>query len=348
MPDDSDTHGARGNGSTTPQADSFQAIAELSRGFWASRLLISAVELDLFTTLGGQSLTAAQLATRLDADERGVEILSNALVALGFLDVEEERYSSTSLSRLYLDGTSPDYRGHVVRLAGHWWDQWSALTTVVREGAEAVTPMGDNALEDFTLAMHQGKPLAGETLVAKLDLHGVERIVDLGGGPGTFSHSLAEALPDAQVVLIDRPEVIDIARRHLPAELLDQRIVLVEQDFMSEGIALAGDRPEPYDLALVSSVLHLQGPRENAALLRRVYDALEPGGQIAIREFLTDDSGTSPAASALFAVTMLVGTTSGRCYSFRQVRDWLHAAGFGEVEQHDFDGAVELVTARRA
>ena len=353
MDDDLDSVAASGGTDPVPTAShegiEFGAIAELSRGFWGPRVLLSAVELELFTTLGGQSLTASQLATRLEADERGVDLLAKALVALGLLEVDEGRFSCSAVARRFLDGASPEFRGRVIRLANHWWDHWSGLTEVVSKGSSAVAAewTGDG-LEDFTLAMHQGKPDAGEMLVAKLDLHGIERIVDLGGGAGTFSEALAVALPAAEVVLVDRPEVIAIARQRLPAELVDERIVLVERDFMVEGIPLAGSRPGGYDLALISSLLHLNGPRDNATLLSRVYDALEPGGHVVIREFLIDDSGTVPTDAALFALTMLVTTSEGRCYSYSQMREWLHQAGFGEVEQQEFDGPIGLVTARRA
>ena len=331
------------------EAGGFQRIAELSRGFWSPRALLTAVELDLFTTLGGQSLSATQLAARLDADERAVELLSNALVALGLLELEDGRFRSAEVARRFLDAASPDFRGRVLQLGNRWWDHWSKMTSIVREGAPAVDAewKGD-ALEDFTLAMHEGKPEAGELLVSKLDLHGIERIVDLGGGAGTFSEALARALPEAQVIMVDHRDVIAIARERLPADLIDERIVLVERDFMADGIPLAGKRPGSYDLALISSVLHLNGPRDNATLLSRVYDALEPGGQVVVRDFLVDESGTSPAEAALFALTMLATTSEGRCYSFSRIKEWLNDAGFGEVEQHEFDGAIGLVTARRA
>jgi predicted O-methyltransferase YrrM len=327
--------------------DHFDTIARLANAYWAPRVLLTAVELDLFSRLGGEPLSAAALAQSVGASERGIELIANALVGLGFLTFEAGRYAATPLSRRYLDTASPEHRGQVVSLATWWWTRWSDLTEVVRSGQSPEGPPPE-FIEAFTMAMHQGKPEAGEQLVGMLDLHGINRIVDLGAGPGTFAEAFAAALPDAHIVIVDRPEVIAVARRRLPTDLLDTRITLVERDFLSEGIPLAGDSLGPYDLVLLSSVVHLLGVAENIDLFGRVYDVLEPGGQVVIRDFLVDDDGVSPVEATLFAIIMLVSTRAGRCYSFRQIKEWLHNTGFGEVEHDEFDGPVGLITARRA
>lgn len=333
-----------------PDADAFEPIAELSRAFWGPRVLITAAELDLFSVLGDGALSADSLADRLDADRRGVEILANALVALGLLEHDDrKRYRNSPAALRYLDVSSPEYRGKVVTLASDLWRRWSRLTEVVRHGPEArEQERRPDETADFTRAMHQRKPDAGERLVERLDLHGVRRVIDLGGGPGTFSEALAHAVPEAQVVLVDLPDVLEVTRELLPDDLLDGRIVLEPRDIVADGIPLAGDPPAPYDLALLSSVLHIYGPEDNATLLSRVYDVLEPGGQVVIREFLVDETGAAPLEAALFSVNMLAATEAGRSYSFQEIRSWLHDAGFGEVERIDLDGSIGLVTARRA
>jgi ubiquinone/menaquinone biosynthesis C-methylase UbiE len=349
LPDDAKSVEDQPNGHEDAGDSAFQLIAELSRGYWSPRILLTAVELDLFTALGSDSLSSRQLADRVGADERGIDLLAKALVAIGLLDLDEGRFVSTAAARRHLDTTSPDDRSAVVRLAGWWWTRWSSLTAIVREGAHAgVDGRTGEIVEDFTLAMHQGKLEVGKLLVERLDLHGVERIIDIGGGAGTFAEALALALPDAQVILVDRPEVLMVARRRLPAELIEERVVLVARDFNAEGIPLAGSPPGGYDLALLSSLLHLQGPEDNARLLSRVHDVLEPGGQVAIREFLVDESGTRPTEAALFAIAMLVTSERGRCYSLEEIKAWLHAAGFGEVSGQELDTPASLITARRA
>lgn len=333
-----------------PEVEDFESIARLSRGFWAPRIVITAVELDLFTVLGDRALSAASLARRLEGDRRGVEILANALVGLRLLHRDDRgNYRNSAAAGRFLDAESPDYRGKVITLANDLWRRWSRLTEIVRDGPDA-REQGRRPDEtaDFTLAMHQRKPDAGERLVGLLDLHGVRRAIDLGGGPGTFSEALARALPDCQVVLVDLPEVLEVTRERLPDDLLDGRIVLEPRDIVADGIPLAGDPPASYDLALLSSVLHIYGPEDNHTLLGRVYEVLEPGGQVVIREFLLDEDGTSPLEAALFSVNMLAATEAGRSYRFQEIRSWLHDAGFGEVQRMDFEGPIGLITARRA
>ena len=337
----------RANGGEDGSGLPFEEIARLSDGFRASRVLLTAVELNLFSLLGSDRLDAAALARSARCEERGVELLANALVGLGLLSVNEEGYACTPLSRRFLDSASPDYRGSVVRLGSWWWTRWSDLTQVVKTGGAPAGPPAE-MIEDFTLAMLQGKPDAGELLVQKLELHGVRRVVDLGGGPGGIAQALALALPEAQVIVVDKPEVIAVARRHTPADLLGKRVVFEARDFVNDAIPLVGDPPGNYDLALLSSVVHLLSEEENIVLLGRIHDALVPGGRVLIRGFLVDESGVEPLAAALFAVTMLVSSREGRCYSFARMKGWLNEAGFGEVKQQDFDGPIALITARRA
>lgn len=347
MPDDPEATEAREHDRGDLGDDRFAEIVRLCRDFQGSRVLLTAVELDLFTHLGGDAMTASKLAAAINADERSLELVCNALVALGLLSRDGDWYASSTAAQRYLDAQSEEYRGNVVHLANWWWTRWSMLTDVVR-GGEAVDGPPEELTESFVLAMHEGKPDVGRRMVECLDLHAVTRVIDLGCGPATILEALAEALPEVALVGVDRPEVLEVARRRLPAALLEQRIVLVPGDFVAKDVPRGGELPEAYDLAILSSVVHLLDEPANIALLTRVHDALDPGGKLAIRDFVVTDGGSGPREAALFAITMLVASRAGRCYEFERIRGWLHDAGFGQVEMQDFDGPVKLITARRA
>lgn len=325
----------------------FQSLADLARGYWPARILLTAVETDLFDHLGAARLTPEELAAEADTDPRGTRVLTEALVGLGLLVRHDDRIANSELALRYLVRSSDDWRGDLFRYLANLWARWDRLTRVLRVGAEGIGPeWGRAETRAFYLAMHQGKPEAGEDLVAELDLHDVERIVDLGGGSGSIARAFAEAVPDAQIVVVDRAEALDVAREFLPDDLIEGRIVLLEEDFVDAGVPLAGEPPGPYDLALISSVIHLLGPEDNASLLASVYEALQPGGQVVIRDFLIEEDG--PLEPFLYSVSMLVNTPEGRCYRFAEIKRWLHQAGFGQVDRRPFEGAVQLVTARRA
>ena len=300
----------------------------MQSGWQLARVIHTAARLRLFDRLA-EAGTAGEVAREADLDPRGVEILLDALASTGLVLKEGGRYRNSPLAAEYLVEDSPHrtlwYLDHVERI----YRTWAFLPETVRRGrpapgVDALRREEGNRL-DFIRAMHAlALPKAGPIL-AECGVAGVERAVDVGGGPGTWLAELLRRAPGVEGLLVDLPEPLAIARDLLAAAGLGDRVRLVERD-VTQG-------EEPYaqeaDLAILSHVLHSLGPVECRAVLTRLRASLAPGGRLLLHEFMLDRDSTRPQLCALFAVNMLAATPAGRAWRKEDLRAWLDEAGFG-------------------
>ncbi len=322
----------------------FQRILELASAFQASRVLLSAVELDLFTSLDEAPRASAEVARAIGADPRGTDRLMNALCALGLLEKQEDRFRNSPAASQFL------VRGKAGYIAGlmHWvhlWDSWSTLTAAVRRGGAVlrapVGARGDDWLEAFIAAMHWRAVQHAQEVVGGLDLAGVTRVLDVGGGSGAYAMAFIRAKPGLRATVFDLPAVLPLTRRHVEAANLAGAIELVAGDYNT-------DPPgEGFDLVFLSAILHSNSPEENRQLLRRCGTALTAGGQLVIQEFLIHEERTGPVFPALFALNMLVGTPAGDTYTEAEIRAWMAEASVGEITRRDTPFGTGLLIGRR-
>jgi precorrin-6B methylase 2 len=324
-----------------------EAVLGLAREFMRSRVLLSAAQLDLFTLLGGQRLAPEQVARAVGADERGMAILLDTLAAMDLLEKSEGLFHCPAEVAALLSASSPDSVLPMVLHAAGLWTRWSDLTAVVQRGREAAaggpSRIDPRQQEHFIHAMHViGRSLAA-SVVAALELTGRDRLLDIGGATGTYTEAVLEAHPEMRATLFDLPPVIEMARPRLERSGLLPRIDLVAGDFYRDEL------PTGHDVALLSAIIHQNGPDQNLALYRKIHRALRPGGLLVIRDHVMSADHTQPPGGALFAVNMLVGTLAGGTYSFAEIRDDLTAAGFEDVRliQEDSGRMNGLVTGRK-
>jgi len=320
----------------------FAALSDLVDAYWPARAVLTAVELDLFTALDGGEADAAAVAQALGAEKRGVELLLHALAGLGVLEQSGDRFRNGGVAARHLSRKGPDYRGGLFRHDANLWKRWSRLTESVRTGRPVEEGGRDpEELRDFILAMHHGKAEGTGEIVKAIGLTGERRAIDLGGGPGTLAVALAREKPDLEVVLFDQAPVIEIAREIVPADLLDARVLCRAGDFFIDDIGV------DYDLVLLSSIVHIYGPRENEILIRKIYDATAPHGRIALRDMFLELDRSRPPWTSLFSLNMLVNTESGRSYTEGEVASWLAGVGFYNIRRVDLPGESSLLIARK-
>ena len=299
------------------------SLLTLGRGFQESRVLLTGAELDLFTLLARETLDAPEVARRLGADLRALTVLLDALAAMEVLEKKEGRYR-TAPEAACLSAEAPDSIHPMLLHAAALWARWTTLTN--RVGG---TPLHERAPEEslraFIGAMHVvGAPQAAR-LVAAAAVAGARRLLDVGGGPATYTMAFLTAEPSMTATLFDLPPVVEIARERLDRAGLLARVTLVPGDFTRDEL------PSGHDLAWLSAIIHQNSPAENDTLYSRIFRALVPGGRLILRDHVMDDGRTHPRAGALFAVNMLVGTSGGGTYTFGEIRDGLSRAGFGRI-----------------
>jgi len=299
-----------------------------ARQFMASRALLSAAELDLFTSLEDGPQTAKELSQAKGLDERATDRLLNSMVANGYLDKTRGRYGlneqGARLSANHSRSVLPMIR-HMI----HVWDNWSRLTETVIQGVnterESITELDKQKQRDFIEAMHTvGRDLA-EEIAAFYGETSCRRLLDVGGGSGVYTLAFLRQNPAMEGIIFDLPRVIPITEERVRQEEEGERITLFPGNFYQDEL------PMGCDMALLSAIIHQNGPQQNLELYRKVHRALEPGGVLLIRDHIMDEPRTRPKSGVIFALNMLVNTESGDTYTFEEVRSGLEQAGFEQV-----------------
>jgi precorrin-6B methylase 2 len=301
-------------------------LLELGRSYQAAAVYGAAADLDLFDTLAGGTCTAKKLARKLRCDLRGVVILLDALVALRLVIKQAERYSLPDGAAAFLTSDGPH---SILAMAQHQANclrNWAQLAKVVKTGQPAKRMPSVRGAEGdaaaFIGAMHNvSAPVADQVIHALKPLR-FHHLLDIGGASGTWTIAFLRACPSARATLFDLPHVIPMARRRLRKAGLGRRVRLVSGNFMQDAL------PHSADLAWVSAIVHQNSRVQNRALFAKIFQALAPGGRIAIRDILMEETRTQPVAGALFALNMLVATEGGGTFTFGELRKDLATAGF--------------------
>jgi (2Fe-2S) ferredoxin/SAM-dependent methyltransferase len=314
------------------------------RAFMESRVLLTALELDVFTAVGGGA-TATAVASARGAAAGATGRLLDALVSLGFLHKRGDVYADTPLAARFLAQGSPDDARDALKHNLSLWRRWSSLTDAVRAGHAVGVPemaeRGDDWTVPFIAAMHRGALQRAPLVVQAVGAEGVRRMLDVGGGSGAYSIAFARASAELRAEILDLPTVLPIAERHVAEAGLADRVTTRPGDLRTETFGSG------YDLVLLSSICHMLGPDENRDLLSRAARALAPGGRVVVSDFVLDEDGTAPQQAVLFSINMLVGTPSGRSYRESEYRAFLGQAGLAGVERVRLPGPAHLVVGRK-
>ena len=326
------------SGGSVPRELSLAEVFQLGY-YWETKILLTAVKLDVFSLLDGQGRSAAELAKQLGADTRALELLLNALVAIRLLAKNETVYANTPVAQTHLVKHGPQYVGHLLLLHDAEWDNWGKLEEAIKTGRSPVSrhvfetdpALGANVLS----VLHRIGQQSGPDLAKRLGLGQARTILDLGGGAGTNAIAFCRVYPTLSATVFDLATTLPLTERTVKEAGLEGRIALKSGDFNRD--SLEG----PYDVVLMSDILHYQNLATNAALVKKIHAHLNPGGRLVIKDRFLDASGTSPAWTAAFAVHILVNTEQGGCYRTAEAMRWMHDGGYTSVEEIERTAVVQ-------
>jgi predicted O-methyltransferase YrrM len=330
-------------------------ILQTAFAFWSSKVLLTAVEFGVFTKLGDRKLTGAELGAEVGLHPRAIGDFFDALVAMKFLDREgdgpEAKYCNTPAGVLYLDSNSPRYVGGILvmlneRLFKFWHDLPEALRTgrpqnEAKHGQKGVFEELYEELprlEQFMGAMTGLSRINFEAFAAKFDFSPYKRLCDIGGATGLLCIEVARKHSHLQCVSFDLPPVEPIARKHIAAAGLSNRVSTAAGDFFKEPLPKA-------DVITMGMILHDWNLEKKMHLIRSAYDALPPGGALIAIEALIDDARRENVFGLLMSLNMLIEFGDAFDYSGADFRQWCEKVGFKCFEVIHLAGASSAAIA---
>jgi precorrin-6B methylase 2 len=347
---------------TTIEAAAEQAITpdhimQVGLAFSASKTLLTAVELGLFSALGEGPMTGAELAKRLGLHARAIPDFPDALVALSVLardgDGPEARYRNTPETGLFLDRSSPAYVGGLLEMANsRLYSYWGSLTEALTTGApqNEIKHTGESMfaklyedperLEQFSRAMvgiSAGNVIA---LAQKFDFSNYKTLCDVGGSTGQLACTVASAHPHMRCTSLDLPPVLPIARRHIAEAGLGDRVTAAAGDFLTDSLPKS-------DIVIMSSILHDWNLEKKKVLIRKAFEALPSGGAFIAIEAIIDDARRQNAFGLLMSLNMLIEFGDAFDFTAADFFGWCREAGFRDFKVIPLAGPASAAIAYR-
>jgi len=306
-------------------------LLKLSGAYWSSCALHAGVKLDLFSQLTEKPLSTAEIARLTASDQRGMGMLLDALTSLELIRKDADGYCATPFSAEFLSKKSEKYLGYIIRHHQHLMTGWSQLDQVVKNGVPlGISSSGTNdetIRECFLMGMHNMASQAAPLVAPAIDLRGRRRLLDLGGGPGTYAINFCKHNPELQAVVYDLPTTRTFAERNVERFGLSDRISFVPGNITQDHIGSG------FDVVWISQLLHSEGPQSAEAILKKAARALVPGGLMVVQEFILDDTRSAPPFPALFSLNMLINTVAGQSYSQAELAGMLTGAGAKNISR---------------
>jgi len=315
-------------------------IRELANVFRESRVLLSAVELKVFTVLDKHMMNSSEVSVKIKADARATDRLMNALCGIGLLKKVKGKFYNSDLSSKYLIEGKPEFMGNLYH-TNNLWNSWTHLTNSVIKGSSTKGDQNkeekDDWVEAFISAMYYRGVHQGKILSMMIDLSNVKKILDVGGGSAAFSIEIVKRNPSIKAVVLDLPHVIPLTKRYVDEAGLSNNFDFIEGDY------LTNDFESSYDLVLLSAIVHINSYEQNKLLIKKCADALNKNGMLVINDFVMNGDRTKPYHGALFSINMLVGTEYGDTYTENEMREWFESAGISKVDRKNTSFGSDLM-----
>jgi hypothetical protein len=301
----------------------------------SSAVLFAAMEVDVFTGIAEGCGTAAALAARCHAQPEPLRLLLEACVAEGLLASDGAIYSNSPVADAFLVRGRPTYAVNNLKYAEDLYPAWGQLADLVRSGQPTMVPttiLGDDKEKTraFVLAMHERARGIGSILPHLVDFTGRTRLLDVGGGPATYSMEIVQRTSGLRSTVLDLPGVLEVTRELVHDAGFDDRIDLQPGNYLTTPFGTG------YDAVLLSGMMHRESADTCRQLLSRSFDAMAPGGMVVVSDvFFEDDRKATPPFAVYFALNMMLTSTEGSAHAKTEMARWVEQSGFRNVEVRD-------------
>jgi ubiquinone/menaquinone biosynthesis C-methylase UbiE len=336
------TADTRGAGAERPiAAVDPEPIIRLASGFMLAKHLFAASELGLFEALAGSPATVDALAARTGLTRRTARISADAMVALGLLERRGNEYSNTDVAATFLAGNpGPDLRP----LLRHWdknsYPVWTEFAEALGRGpAHEIFELDEEHQRIASAGIEAILAGPANALARAFDFSPHRRLLDVGGGTGSWTIATARSFPHLEATILERSSVVGVARERVAAAGLASRVTVVAGD------ALADELPSGHDVFLLANLVHYWSPERNVALFTRIRSAAPAGARLLLADFWTDPTHTKPVQAAVMAGEFAVHLREGDVYSVEEVGEWLPEAGWRFVAHAPLVGPQSLIVA---
>lgn len=324
-----------------------ESLNAMSRSFWNSAILRAGIKLNIFSILEHNPRSHAELATSVRANSRFLQAFLDACVALRLLDNRDGKYQNSPATSNFLIKGKEQYVGDLILHITNHWDAWGRLDQLVMQGRTQL-PYESGFVDiptywtDYMMGQHN-RATAGQGyhLVQSVDLGGRRKMLDLGGGAGSYSIALCGVNPQLHPVVLDRAEPLVLAQGLLEQHGLQDRITLLEGDFNAAHLGSG------YDVVLISGVVLIKSEDDCRRLFDLAYQVLEPGGMVIIQDFMRiDHSAERGFMDTLMDIYVLIAFDPGAGDRFGdEVASWLVDTGFVECKMIPLPTHLALIVA---
>lgn len=310
-------------------------IYQLALAYRSSAVFFAASDLNVFTHIGDGAVTAARVADLTGAASEPLRMVLETCADLGLLERDGDTFRNTPTTKKFLLKGQPAYLGDSLKYARDLYPAWGKLGELVKNGMPTMPPetiLGDDKAKTraFVMAMHERAKGIGSVLPHNVSLAGRKRLIDIGGGPGTYSVELCRQTPGLTSTVIDRPGVLEVTRELVDAAGFADRVTLLPGDYLTTPFG------EGFDAALLSGMMHRETEDNVNLLLRKTFAALVPGGQVMVSDvFFDDDRKNTPPFTTSFAINMMLTSNHGSAHAKTEMARWMEANGFRNITMND-------------
>lgn len=324
-------------------------VIGLSTAYWGSQILFTANRLRIFDALAEKPRNANELAETLGLDPGMTALFLNACVGIGLCEKSDQGYANTMVSQVFLVSGSPATMQNSMSFMDDLYATWGDLEKSLRSGepakaADVYLGTDSEQTRHFVYSMHDRAMAIGRALPSVVDLSGRRRMLDVGGGPGTFSALLTQRYQGLKSDVLELEGVANVAEEILADTGAADRVTMLRGDYHTS------DFGSGYDVVLMSGMFHRETAENCRRLIDKARDCMEAGGILIVNDVFADEGGATPSFSALFGITMMLTAPDGCVHADADVASWMEHSGFTNTKRTPFPPPMphRVVTGIRA